>query len=85
MKLNSKLDTVNVVETINNDVISVRSFKDNHEGHIDAEIVFEKIINKHGMNKIPESEMDEYIRESMYDDNFGYRVVIIHSVSYLKC
>ncbi len=74
-----KLNTVNVIEMVHDDIINIQSFTDDEEGNRQAEKLFELLVKKHESNDVTESNMDVYLEEGVFDDDCGYQIVIVHS------
>lgn len=77
-----KLHTVNVVETVNEMPISLRSFVDNPLGNERAEAFFKRLVKEHNKEngpKFSEDDFDDMIEDGVYDDDCGYILYLIHS------
>ena len=80
-----KLHTVNVLEFANNEFQQSFSFADNPEGNKRAEKQFARLVREHNprkseTGKITAEDIEDMLDEGVYDDQFGYQVLITHSL-----
>ena len=82
-----KVHTVNVIEIVNEQLNSVRSFVDNPAGNKRAERMFRRLYREHndpdgttGEPRPTNADIDPYIEDGVYDDECGYQLVLAHSV-----
>jgi len=76
-KNSGRIQTVNVLEILQSDPCSVRSFEDSEEGNLQAEKLFSELIRENDSNVGPED-----IKESITDGHWTgdyYSVWLIHS------
>ncbi len=72
-----KLNTVNVLEIINNEPFQIVSFKDNKQGNKKAEKLFTKMAKDNGAI---EEDIESYIEDGSYShSNNEYGCYLIHS------
>jgi len=67
----SKVNTINVVEILDNRICGIHSFLYMD----DAKRCFKRILKEHGINKL-----SEFIEDGEYEDNNGYVIQIVSSV-----
>lgn len=72
------LNTVNVIEINEGVILSIRSFKDDKQGNIEAEKLFTKIIKENDINKI-DNDIEHYLERGYYDNDYDYQCCIAHS------
>ena len=72
----SKINTVNVVEYFDKNILSIRSFPDNEKGNKDAEKLFSNILKEHGIY----NEWYYFIENGQYSDDNGFELFLIHSI-----
>lgn len=75
-----KLNTVNVLESINVEIQCLRAFPDTIKGNLAAENMFMRCVQENQ----PEDRsnflgIDYYLEEGSYNDGNGYYVYLIHS------
>lgn len=70
-----KLNTVNVIETINEDVRSIRSFTDDAEGNKQAEELFANCFSENGGESVA---LNFHLEEGYYSSG-SYGLFIVHS------
>ena len=71
-----KLNTVNVLEIIDNVPNCITSFEDNPAGNKEAEDLFIKIAKENGAKK---RDMKRYFEDGYFGDTSEYVVYLIHS------
>jgi hypothetical protein len=73
-----KLQTVNVTEVVDSNIIQVFSFTDNPEGNKEAEDVFAELARKNGME---DEALEESLENGYWNDGGenAYNVFITHS------
>ena len=77
-----KLNTVNVIEYVNDAPLSLHAFGENEKGNQEAETLFTKLIrehNKDGGPKFSDDDIDAMISDGIYDDDCGYQLFLTHS------
>jgi hypothetical protein len=72
-----KLNTINVIEYVNDAVIGVHSFPYDEAGVEEAEECYRAIILEH-QEDATENEMDVYIEDGYFEQNL-YQVFLTHS------
>jgi hypothetical protein len=72
-----KLNTINVIEYANDDILGVHSFSNNTEGERDAKICLYDIIKENGDNLLDE-EIEGFVDE-MYFEQGDYQVFLARS------
>jgi hypothetical protein len=78
-----KLNTVNVIETVDGVPQSLRSFSDNKEGNRRAEKRFKSLVREHNAMdgpKFSDEDFDDMLDDGVYDDDCGYCLFLTHSV-----
>ena len=70
-----KVQTVNIVEQTDYDVISIRAFDESGVGNQEAKALFSKVAIENGAN--PE-DMESYLDDGCYVDG-SYSVFLVHS------
>jgi hypothetical protein len=78
-----RLNTVNVIETVDGVPQSLRSFIDNPEGNARAEKLFKRLVkehNKEGGPKFSDEDFTDMMDDGVYDDDCGYCLFITHSL-----
>ena len=73
-----KVDTINVIEMWNGQMMQVISFEDNPEGRSDAEQLFTSMIQSNH-DDLEAEDFDFYLDEGMFDDDNGWMIYLIHS------
>jgi hypothetical protein len=73
-----KIQTVNVIEYADNNILGVTSFSDEKDGNREAEAHFLAVAKEnYGSDVLPEPE-DFYLDEGIFE-NSTYQVFIVHS------
>jgi hypothetical protein len=70
-----KLDTVNVIEVVDDSVISVTSFIDDKLGNSEAEAIFRMLAMANGMNM---NDADSFSEDGYFEQG-TYQVFLTHS------
>jgi hypothetical protein len=70
-----KLDTINVIEYVNDSVISVTSFTDDKLGNSEAEAIFRMVAMANGMNM---NDADSFSEDGYFEQG-TYQVFLTHS------
>jgi hypothetical protein len=79
-KTMAKVNTVNVIEFIDNTVAQVQSFTDDTDGNIQAEGFFSDCIRENNDDR--ELEPDDFsgaLDDGSWSDDNGYEIFIVHS------
>jgi hypothetical protein len=79
-----KLNTVNVIEFVDDTISSVRSFSDDAQGNAEAEQLFRQIANEQEKSDdeplFSEEDIEAGIDDgSLDDENRGWAVYLVHS------
>jgi len=76
-----KLNTVNVIEIIDNDLQSIRSFADTPEGNKRAEKLFLRCVKENSTfgNALPKDTATDLLDDGVFTDD-TYTVLITHSI-----
>ena len=72
-----KIQTVNVIKRLNDTHEWMRSYSDDEPGNIEAESIFKKCLEEHG---VPASDIDSYIEDGIFQDDNGYESCLTHSI-----
>lgn len=64
-KFQNLLATINVTEVVDDNIVSIRSFPDNAEGNLNAEILFHDIIVENDEDVL-EEEIENALEEGAY-------------------
>jgi len=82
----SPIATVNVVETVDGKINSIRSFPESPEGNKAAERLFRRLHKEHndpdgttGVERPTRAEFRAMLDDGIYDDECGYNLMIAHS------
>ena len=73
-----KLNAVNVVETVDDNLLSVRSFTDDEDGNKEAESLFCKCINENADPPLERGELECFMEDGAFR-SFNYSVYLCHS------
>lgn len=73
-----KLNTVNVIETVDGNVIGIRSFSDNEAGNKEAEALFITCIKEQIETSLPEEHASAALDNGYYTTN-NYTIFLAHS------
>jgi len=73
-----KLNTVNVIEIINNSITQIKSFTDNEEGNKEAEAIFLQCLKENTEIELTEEVKTFLLDEGFYNDNY-YQLCLTHS------
>ena len=81
------IPTVNVIELVNGNYHSVRSFFDTPEGNRSAEAFFKRLHKEHndpdgttGVEPPSDQDFQNMLDDGIYNDECGYELVITHSI-----
>ncbi len=87
MRFKIKLHTVNVIESVDGNILSVRSFSDaanvRSKSNKRAERLFVKLVKEHNKMKGPKFSKEDFeamLDDGVYDDECGYQLFLVHSV-----
>lgn len=72
-----KIDTVNVVEYCDDDLVGIHSFDETSDGNIEAQECFASILKEHGSNFSPE-DIESYIEDGYWEQG-NYQLFLSHS------
>lgn len=75
-----KLNTINVIEYVNDAVVGIQSFSNDEAGVREAEICFYDVVKENGDNLLDE-EIEEFVDE-MYFEQSDYQVFLSISDSF---
>ena len=79
-KKTKSISTVNVLESANGEILSLKSFSDNLKGNLLAENHFMKCVQENsGGDRSKFMGIDYYLEEGNYSDGAGYECWLIHS------
>jgi hypothetical protein len=70
-----KIDTVNVIEMNDNDLISVQSFEESESGNKEAEVAFSKLALSKGSTQ---DEMEVWLEDGYYETG-NFQLFLSHS------
>ena len=73
----AKVNTVNVIEYVDDSILSIRAYTDDEQGNKEAETLFKACVEENG-DCILSTEM-ESILEDGYFEQGNYQVFITHS------
>lgn len=71
----AKIDTVNVIEFADDDLIEINSYEENEEGNKSAEARFRQCATEHGCQ---EEDLDSFVEEGYYEQG-TYQLFLAHS------
>lgn len=76
-----KLNTVNVIEIINEDVQRLTAFPESPEGNKAAEELFKTLVKEHtaDVQLWDDDDLQPLLEEGLYDDGQGYELNLVHS------
>ena len=77
--MTQKVHTVNVIEYVNDSVLSVRAFTDNETGNREAEILFFDLVRKNDGDIMLDEDIEEAISDGFWNDDNGYEIYLVHS------
>ena len=72
-----KLNTVNVIEYSDDNILGVVSFSDDDDGNKEAEAHFSSVIKENG-NEVTDEEIETFIEEGFYEQG-DYQAFLTHS------
>jgi LPS O-antigen subunit length determinant protein (WzzB/FepE family) len=79
-----KYNTVNVIEVLDKNIESIRSFSDDKNGNQEAEKLFRQIIKDNQDEGLTEADVESYIEDEYYSSGNGhdttYELYLIHSI-----
>lgn len=85
-KKSPKVATVNVVETLDGKIASIRSFTESPEGNKAAEDLFRHLHKEHndpdGTTDVARPTREDFramLDDGIYDDDCGYNLIVTHS------
>ena len=70
-----KVDTVNVIEYAEDDLVGIVSFDETPEGNKEAEAHFKAILEE---NEVPAEDIDSFIEDGYWEQG-SYQIFISHS------
>lgn len=77
MKYKNMINAVSVIETSDEDFVSIRTFEDTPEGNKEAEAVFTACL-KENDSSVTEDDIEDAIADGMYLFD-GYELYLVHS------
>jgi len=72
-----RLDTVNIIEYAEDDLLSINSFDETSDGNIEAQECFTAILKEQGDN-LTDADIESYIEDGYWEQG-NYQVFISHS------
>ena len=78
MNVQTKQNTVNVVESINGTINQLLAFSDTPEGNVVAEQVFTTLFREHDA-VLSDEDLQVAIEEGNYNDGNEYQLFLVHS------
>ena len=72
-----KLKTVNVIEYADDDLASITSFEETHDGNVEAEYHFMEILGELGDN-LSEEDIESFVEDGYWEQG-TYQVFLSHS------
>lgn len=76
-----KLDTVNVIEYNNDEIIRIDSFSDDKEGNVEAEELFSKMAKENGAI---DADLENFALDDGYYERGTYQLFLTHSCKGVK-
>ena len=74
-----ELNTVNVIEYVQEDITSITAYDNNDEGKEEAKEKFQLLVREHG-NKVTDDEMTRFIKDGYYEQG-SCQIFLMNSTS----